>query len=302
MIGIVNVQIATQIKNFTNLKKGACPHKMSFVHIGSKLAVPESQLVICIELGMREEATTAIQNEPLLKEAYDTARNRLGQIMKDISKKEAAYILQKYYEPLKYHEYVSLDACMARLSLSAYSTTTTWVLLDSARNAYCIVANDEKTFCALFVAKTGNFHTWVNGESVLEMAKSFLEQEFKVEGSVKAIVVPAAAAAASSARSALEAAEVVVVKIEPAETPARSAGVSAPVDLLQAKESETPSLREGVLAAPHPTSQAEGAETSALCAEVSAATTVPIPKKKIIRKRAPKSSEDSEATKKSKPE
>ena len=237
----------------------------AIIHIGPRFSVTESQLVMCIEMGMQEEAITAIQNETLLKEAYSAARIRLGEIMKDISKKDTQYILKTHYPESIQHSFISLDACLARMSLFTFSATTTWTLVDRDRNfAYCIVASDKNAFSGVYVASTGDFHTTIGGNA-MGMARDLLEKE-GVVGQVLAIVCTKRIKQETCANEAMKEKE--TVQGEAAAALCAAASV-APAEISPAAPTATPSSAQ---------SAEEGVAPPPPAAPV---------KKKIIRKRVP---------------
>ena len=196
---------------------------MSVTHLGQALKVSESQLAISLYFAQGWAETTDPEAH------YKHNRERLAAIMKSISKKDDTFILQTHFPNLIKHEFVSLDACFARLSLYAYSKTIVWSLSIPGYGCATVLSNDSKPLepvCMLFVPSTGDLHVFKNG---IEEAKDFIQNAAAVNNvtayvwqkaeEVNEATPPMPDIVATATQEATPVAEVVVVKEEPAAPP-----------------------------------------------------------------------------------
>jgi hypothetical protein len=172
----------------------------SSISIGKKSTSPECQLLLCLEMSAHDDAFVSPQRATLLPEAYTTCYAKVNSIISDVGKQSVDSILEKYYSPsaagggggaliAKKHEYSSLDSCLARMSLSTYSHTTVWTLVCQKESQFfCLVANDQLPFCALYAPTKGEYIIFADGN--LESARNYLVEQYKLseEEAISAIV------------------------------------------------------------------------------------------------------------------
>jgi hypothetical protein len=162
----------------------------SSFRIGKKLSSQQDQLLMCLELSAHDEALVSQDRKKLLPAAYSTCYAQVS----SVEKLHIDSILAKHYGGdcalnANRHTYSSIDSCLARMSLSAYSHTTVWTLAcKNERLFFCVVANDQLPFCALYAPTKGEYITFADGN--LESARNYLVEHYELseEEPVSAIV------------------------------------------------------------------------------------------------------------------
>lgn len=145
---------------------------------------------MCLELSAHDEALVSPDKEKLLPEAYSTCYAQVS----SVEKMHIDSILSQHYGSdcalnANRHTYSSIDSCLARMSLSAYSHITVWTLAcKNERLFFCVVANDQLPFCALYAPTKGEYITFADGN--LESARNYLVEHYELseDEAVSAIV------------------------------------------------------------------------------------------------------------------